>query len=40
MKKRLYIVALLAIVCMALASCRASKPACPAYQSSVATIGR
>ncbi len=40
MKKTLYIVALLAIVCIAFTSCRSSKPACPAYQSSVTTIGR
>lgn len=38
MKKTLYIVALLAIVCMAFSSCRSSKPACPAYSSVNVTL--
>lgn len=40
MKKTLLIAALFAVVCIALSSCRASKPACPAYSSVNVTISR
>ena len=38
MKKTILIASLLAVICIAISSCRASKPACPAYSSVSAII--